>query len=45
MVEMDTVNTGTVPSIDPTTATGQQAHDYLIDRTARIWPGLVAHQT
>ncbi|MFI7068002.1 hypothetical protein ACIBL3_43910 [Kribbella sp. NPDC050124] len=43
-IEMDTLNTGTVPSINPRTATGQQAHDYLLERTTRIWPAL-AHPT
>lgn len=42
LVEMDTMNTGNVPSIDPKTATGQEAHEYLTERTTRIWPGLVA---
>ena len=35
--------TGHVPDLDPKTATGQQADDYMNDRTARIWPGLVTH--
>ena len=26
------MNTGHVPDIDPKTATGQQAHDYMIER-------------
>ena len=29
--------------IDPETAIGQQANDFLNDRTARIDPGLAAH--
>jgi hypothetical protein len=40
-IALDTMNTGDVPAIDPKTATGQQAHEYLLDRQARIWPGLV----
>ena len=39
-IALDTMNTGHVPDIDPNTATGQHAHDYMIDRQARIWPGL-----
>jgi phospholipase C len=39
-IALDTMNTGHVPDIDPKTATGRQAHDYMIDRQARIWPGL-----
>ena len=39
-IALDTMNTGHVPDIDPKTATGQQAHDYMLDRQARIWPGL-----
>ena len=35
-IALDTMNTGDVPAIDPKTATGRQAHEYLIDRTARI---------
>ncbi len=34
------MNTGHVPAIDPKTATGQQAHEYMLDRQARIWPGV-----
>ena len=41
-ITLDTMNTGHVPDIDPKTATGQQAHDYMIDQKARIWPGLTA---
>ena len=41
-IALDTMNTGDIPAIDPKTATGQQAHEYLVDRTARIWPGLVS---
>lgn len=40
-IALDTMNTGNVPAIDPKTATGQQAHEYVLDRQARIWPGLV----
>ena len=40
-IALDTMNTGHVPAIDPKIATGQQAHDYLLDRQARIWPGLI----
>ena len=39
-IALDTMHTGHVPDIDPKTATGQQARDYMIDRQARIWPGL-----
>ena len=38
-IAMDTMNTGDVPAIDPKAATGQQAHEYMLDRQARIWPG------
>ncbi len=41
MVALDTKYTGYVPAIDPKTATGQQARDYLTDRIARIFPGLL----
>ncbi len=40
-IALDTMNTGYVPEIDPKTATGQQARDYMLERQARIWPGLV----
>jgi phospholipase C len=40
-IALDTQYTGHVPGIEPRTATGQQANDYMDDRTARIWPGLV----
>ena len=40
-IELDTMNTGETPDIDPKTATGQQARDYVLKRTTRIWPGLV----
>jgi hypothetical protein len=40
-IALDTNYTGHVPDIDPKTATGQQADDYMDDRTARIWSGLV----
>jgi len=39
-IALDAIHTGHVPDIDPKTATGQQARDYLSDRQARIWPGL-----
>ena len=42
-IAMDTKYTGHVPDLDPRTATGQQAEDYMNDRTVRIWPGLVTH--
>jgi phospholipase C len=42
-VTLDTAYTGHVPDLDPKTATGQQANDYMIERTTRIWPGLAAH--
>ena len=41
-ITLDTMNTGHVPDIDPNTATGQQARDCMIDRQARIWPGLTS---
>ncbi len=44
-IALDTMNTGNVPAIDPKTATGQQAHEYVLDRQARIWPGLVSRST
>lgn len=40
-IALDTEYTGVKPDIDPGTATGQQANDYMNDRTARIYPGLV----
>ncbi|WP_406000204.1 hypothetical protein [Streptomyces sp. NBC_00829] len=30
-----------IPGLDPKTATGRQANDYMNGRTARIYPGLV----
>jgi hypothetical protein len=42
-IALDTKYTGHVPDLDAKTATGQQADDYMNDRTARIWPGLVTH--
>ena len=39
-IALDTHYTGHLPGIDPKTATGQQANDYINDRTARIYPGL-----
>jgi len=44
-IALDTKYTGHVPGIDPKTATGHQANDYMNDRTARIYPGLVTHPT
>ena len=38
-IALDTQYTGHQPDIDPKTATGQQADDYMNDRTARIYPG------
>jgi hypothetical protein len=40
-IALDTHITSHVPDIDPRTATGRQANDYLNDRTTRIFPGLV----
>ena len=40
-IGLGTDHTGHAPDIDPRTAIGQQADDYMNDRTARIWPGLV----
>jgi phospholipase C len=40
-IALDTQYTGHVPDLDPRTATGRQADDYLNERTARIYPGLV----
>jgi hypothetical protein len=42
-IALDTLHTGHVPALDPKTATVQEARDYMIDRQARIWPGLVKH--
>jgi phospholipase C len=42
-IALDTMNTGHVPDIDPKTATGAEARAYMIERQARIWPGLVRH--
>jgi phospholipase C len=44
-ITLDTQYTGHQPDIDPQTATGQQADDYMNDRTARIYPGLVTQRT
>lgn len=41
-IALDTHYTWHVPGIDPKTATGQQANDYMNDGTARIYPGLDA---
>ena len=35
-IALDTMNTGETPAIDPKTATGQQAHEYVLERQARI---------
>ena len=40
-ISLDTAYSGHIPDLDPATATGQQANDYMVERTARIWPGLV----
>src|SRR5215831_12087345 len=40
-IALDSHHTGHVPDLDPSTATGRQANDYLNDRTGRIYPGLV----
>jgi len=40
-IALDTHHTSHVPDIDPRTATGRQANDYMNDRTGRIYPGLV----
>jgi len=42
-IALDTHHTSHVPDIDPRTATGHQANDYLNDRTTRIYPGLIPH--
>ena len=42
-IALDTHQTGHVPDIDPGTATGRQANDYMDDRATRIYPGLVPH--
>jgi phospholipase C len=42
-IALDTHHTSHVPDIDPRTATGHQANDYMNDRTTRIYPGLVPH--
>jgi phospholipase C len=41
-IALDTNYAGHTPDLDPKTATGHQANDYMNDRTARIYPGLVA---
>jgi hypothetical protein len=43
-IALDTLSTGRVPDIDPKTATGRQAREYMAERQARIWPGLVTPQ-
>ncbi len=42
-IALDTNYTGHHARIDPKTATSNEANDYMNDRTARIYPGLVAH--
>jgi phospholipase C len=42
-IALDTKYTGQKPGLDPKAATGHQANDYMNDRTARIYPGLVTH--
>ena len=42
-IALDTKYTGHTPDLDPKSATGRQADDYMNDRTARIYPGLAAH--
>jgi hypothetical protein len=42
-IALDTHHTGHVPDIDPKTATGHQANDYMNHRTTRIYPGLIPH--
>ena len=42
-IALDTHHTGHVPDIDPKTATRRHASDYMNERTARIYPGLVPH--
>ena len=41
---LNTLNTGRVPDTDPKTATGRRAREYMAERQARIWPGLVTPQ-
>jgi len=40
-IALDTKFTGHVPDLDPTTATGEQANNYMNDNVQRIFPGLV----
>ena len=42
-IALDTNDTGYIPGIDPRTATGQQADDYMNDRTTGIYPALARH--
>jgi phospholipase C len=44
-IALDTHDTGHVPDLDPQTATGRQAIDYMKERMTRIWPGLVPPPT
>ena len=39
-IALDTHYTGYVSDLDPKTATGQQANDYMDDRIVRMFPGL-----
>ena len=43
-IALDEHYTGHRSDIDPTTATGRQADDYMNDRVARLMPGLVRAQ-
>ena len=40
-IALDEHYTGHRPGLDPTTATGKQADDYMNNRMARLMPGLV----
>ena len=41
-IALDNLHTGHVAGLDPKTATGQEALDYLNDRAAGLYPGLAA---
>jgi hypothetical protein len=43
-IALDEHYTGHRPDIDPKTATGRQADDYMDERVARLMPGLVRQQ-
>ena len=43
-ITLDEHYTGHRPGLDPTTATGKQADDYMNHRMARLMPGLVTEQ-